>query len=306
MKKIFFKTIGLGLNLLVLLFPQWATRLAIRFFSTPQRYPVRDKERAFLDSARQVRRMAAGLPIVEFHWGDEHAPLILLSYGWEYNAGRWRHFVPAMLEAGFRVIAYDPPGHGLAANGQMNVPYNAGILRDLIETYGRPEVMIGHSFGGGSSLFALHEMPVSKHPQRMVVMAAFSYAPRIFRDFAAALGLWNNIYYRVVRVFEQRIGRRLEEFDFARMASEMSHIRGLIVHSPGDSITPFEESRRFFSFWQGAALYAPAAGGHHLGTPEVTRAILDFAVRGRVPDAAEVQHFPINGHHDMARYFAGM
>jgi pimeloyl-ACP methyl ester carboxylesterase len=306
MKKIFFKLIGAGFNLVSFIFPALATRWAILLFSTPQRNPVREKEKAFLDAALQIRSVVGDLPIVEYHWGPQDGTIILLSYGWEYNAGRWRHFVPAMIAAGYRVIAYDPPGHGLAPNGQMNIPYNAAIIRYLIKKYGQPEVIIGHSFGGGSSVYALSELDRGLHPKRLVVMAAFSFAPRIFKEFAQALSIRPALYYRVVRAFEQRVGKRLEDFDFARMVAEMPHIRGLVVHSPGDTVTPYAEARRFYDLWDGAAIFSPATGGHHLGTAETTNVVLDFAIQGNLPEKVEIQKFPVAGKHDLVRYFAGM
>lgn len=305
-KKILLKSIGTGLNLLAIFLPELAAQRAIRLFSTPRKNEVREKEAAFLATAKQVKTTVGQLPIVEYHWGEENKPLVLLSYGWEYNAGRWRHFVPALLQAGFQVVAYDPPGHGFAPDGQMNIPYNAMIIRTLIQKYGRPDVIIGHSFGGGSSVFALHEIAPSLHPKRLIIMAAFSFAPRIFREFAKALGISPALYSRIVSIFEKRVGRKLEEFDFARMVSDMPHIAGLLVHSPGDLVTPYAEARRYFDFWEGAALYAPATGGHHLGTAEITNAVLNFAIHAELPNKVEIQRLPVAGKHDLARFFAGM
>jgi hypothetical protein len=305
-QKIFLKIVGFGLNVTSFVLPKLTTDWAISLFSTPRKKEIRDKELAFLQTADQIRRSVGDLPIVEYHWGDPIQPMILLSYGWEYNAGRWRYFVPALIKAGYRVIAYDPTGHGLAPKGQMNIPRNALIIKDIIEKYGRPEVIIAHSFGGGSSIFALHQLTELKHPKRMIVMASFSFAPRIFREFAKALSIRDGLYYRVVRTFEQRTGRRLEEFDFAQMTSNMPHIQGFIIHSPSDEVTPYAEARRYFDFWQDAALYSPAAGGHHLGTGETTKAVLEFSINGNLPEDIEIQKFPITGKHDLVRYFPGM
>jgi hypothetical protein len=136
MRGIIIKIIGFGLNMLSLLAPKQATQLAVYIFSKPPKPRVRAKERTFLNTARQLRREVAGQQVVEYHWGPEHAPLVLLSYGWAYNAGRWRHFVPGLLEAGYRVLAYDPPGHGLSPAGTLNIPLNAAIIRGLLEDYG--------------------------------------------------------------------------------------------------------------------------------------------------------------------------
>jgi len=306
MKRLITKSIGLGLNIWSLAAPQRAVKATIGLFSTPPKPVLRGKERAFLDTAVQIRRTVAGRPVVEYHWGEENAPLVFLSYGWGYNAGRWRHFVPELVEAGFRVLAYDPPGHGLAPAGQLNIPMNAAIIRELLETYGPAEAIIGHSFGGTSSVYALQSLPRHFHPRRMAVMASFSYAPRVFAEFGRALGLWPSLYWRMVRRFEQRAGHPLEHYDFAMMTADLPHVGGLLVHSPGDTVTPYAEARRYHDYWPGSCLLSPKEGGHHLGTPHVTRAILDFAVSGEIPAHAERQERPVNAGHELALHFSGL
>lgn len=306
MRQIITKSIGLGLNLWSLAAPGPAVKATISLFSTPPRRAIREKERAFLDTAVQKSQVVAGQSIMEYHWGAENAPLVLLSYGWGYNAGRWRHFVPELVSAGYRVIAFDPPGHGMAPSGQLNIPVNAAIIRGLLEIYGPAEAMIGHSFGGTSSVYALQGLPERMHPRRLVIMASFSYAPRVFGEFGKAFGLWPSLYWRMVRRFEQWSGQPLEHFDFAMMTANLPHIEGLLVHSPGDPVTPYKEARRYHDFWPGSRLYSPEGGGHHLGTPDITRAILGFACTGQIPAQAEQQERHVNAGHELALHFSGL
>ena len=306
MLQIIYKLIGFGLNIGSLIAPNRAAHTAINLFSAPPKPRLREKERLFLDSARQVRRLVAGMPVVEYHWGEENAPMVLLSYGWGYNSGRWRHFVPELVQAGYRVVAYDPPGHGLAPAGYLNIPKNAAIIRALLTEYGPVEAIIGHSFGGSSSIFALDGLPAWQHPRRMVIMASFSYAPRIFDEYRSAVGLWPSLYWNMVRKFEQQIGYPLEYFDLAMMTAKLPHIQGLLVHSSGDRVTPYAEAQRYHAFWPGSRLFSPRDGGHHLGTPDITAAVLGFVLEGTAPAQAAVQEQPLPVGHDLVRYFAGM
>jgi hypothetical protein len=306
MQKILLKTLGLGLNLWSLMTPRLAARTTAQIFSKPPKPQVRLKERQFLATARQVHRELAAQNIVEYHWGPEEAPLILLSYGWAYNTGRWRHFVPELIEAGYRVLAYDPPGHGLAPSGTMNIPANAAIIRALLDCYGPAYAIVGHSFGGGSSVNALNDLPRHLHPRRMVIMASFSFAPSIFLEYKKALGLWSPLYWRMVRGFEKRVGHSIDHFDFALMTGSFQHIEGLLVHDPGDQVTPYAESRRYHDFWPGSHLYSPREGGHHLGTAGITRAVLRFIQNGEVPAEAERQERPLVAEHDLVRHFVGL
>lgn len=306
MQRIIIKVIGLGLNLWSLIAPKQAAKTAAKVFSTAPRPRIRDKERQFLASARQLRGVRAGQNIVEYHWGTENAPLVLLSYGWAYNAGRWRHFVPELLESGYRVLAYDPPGHGLAPSGQLDIPANAAIIQSLLEEYGPVAAIIGHSFGGSSSVYALANLPRALHPQRLAIMASFSYAPRVFKQYKQTLGLWSPLYWRMVRDFEKRIGHPLDYFDFAMMTTALPHIEGLLVQDPGDAVTPYAEALRYHDFWPGSHLYSPSKGGHHLGTTDITRAVLRFVLKGEVSAQALRQERPLVAEHELVQYFAGL
>lgn len=306
MQRIITRTIGLGLNLWSLIAPKHAAKMAAQLFSTPPKTKLRDKERKFLASSRQLRRELAGQNIVEYHWGAEDAPLVLLSYGWAYNAGRWRHFVPELLEAGYRVLAFDPPGHGLAPAGTLNIPLNAAIIRGLLETYGPVHAIVGHSFGGSSGIYALKDLARSLHPSRMLIMASFSFAPRIFWEYKQAFGIWSPLYWRMVRGFEERFGHSLDHYDFAMMTADFAHIDGLLVHDPGDAVTPYAEAKRYHDFWPGSHLYSTTTGGHHLGTAEITSAVLRYIHLGEVPANAAQQERPLQAGHDLVRYFAGL
>ncbi|MBK7935659.1 MAG: alpha/beta fold hydrolase [Lewinellaceae bacterium] len=306
MNGVIYKTIGLGRNLWSLAAPQQAARAAGHFFSTPPNPSLRGKDHTFLDSARKQHRFVAEQNIIEYHWGPEQGPLVILSYGWGYNAGRWRYFVPELTAAGFRVLAYDPPGHGLVPVGRLNIPLNAAIIRTLLEIYGPAEAIIGHSFGGSSSVYALQHLPQHLHPRRMAVMASFSYAPRVFDEYQKTLGLWPSLYWRMVRAFEQQVGHPMEHYDFAMMTSALAHIEALLVHSPGDAVTPYAEARRYHNFWPESRLFSPQEGGHHLGTPGITRAVLDFIVAGQTPAQTERQERPLNARHELAPHFAGL
>jgi pimeloyl-ACP methyl ester carboxylesterase len=301
------KIIGLGFNLMSLVAPRYTTQTAIRLFGTPPKPRIRPKEQAFLDTAHQQLVQRGPRKVMEYHWGNPAAPAVVMSYGWGYNAGRWRHFVPELVQAGYRVIAYDPSGHGHSPAGTLDLPTNAAIIRAIIIEAGGVEVIIAHSFGGGSTVIAMEELPWQYQPKRMVVMATFSSAVALFRDYANTLGLRRSLTQRMRTHFEQKvIHRSLNDFDVPRIAARLAHIEALLVHSPNDPVTPFEHGVRYHSFWPGSHLLAPESGGHHLGTPATTQAILDFAIRGQVPAEAETQERPINTNHDLARFFSGI
>jgi hypothetical protein len=300
------KLIGFGINVASLFSPKWATAKLMEIFSMPPKANIRPKEADFLATAKIEKLQRAGVAIVEYHWGNPNAPLIVLSYGWAYNAGRWRHFVNALVAENYHVVAYDPPGHGLAPKGGLDLPTNSKIIQEIITAYGPAAALLAHSFGGASSVYAVQGLPRYLQPKRMVIMASFSHTPSVFQAYSASLGLWKPIHRRMIAGFEARFGISLKHFDLGLMSANLPHIQGLLVHSPSDKITSFRSANRYHNYWKNSYLYAPKEGGHHLGTNEITRAILDFIIDGKFPQDAEKQAITLDSEHDLVKYFNGM
>lgn len=302
-----YKTIGLGLNLWSLVAPRSAVRRVYTLFATPPKPVLRPKELAFLSTAQQVRGKAAGHEVVEYHWGPEAGPLVLLTYGWGYNAGRWRHFVPALTAAGFHVLAYDPPGHGLNQGARyLNLVTNSAIQSDLLERYGPATAILGHSFGGSAAVVTVKNQPGLQRPLRMVVMASFSNASRIFAEYRRLLGLWPALYHRMLHLIEHHAGMPVHAFDMARMSANLGNVEALIVHDPTEKVTPFSNALRYQAYWPGSALLQAHGAGHHLGKTEITNSIVQFLTEGILPAAAEISQQNLPADHDLVRFFAGM
>jgi pimeloyl-ACP methyl ester carboxylesterase len=286
--------------------PKAAGRVAYDLFATPRRSALRPKEADFLATARQIKRRVDQHDIMEYHWGPQEGPLLLLSYGWAYNAGRWRHFVPDLVAAGFHVLAYDPPGHGASSGNKLDPPINSLIQRDLIAHYGPVAAVLAHSFGAASAVQTVAGLSADQRPHRMVVMATFSSASRLFSSYRHQLGLWKGVYREMIRAIEASVGDPIHAFDMARISGRISHVEALLVHDPHDRVTPFANALRYQAFWPGLALWRAPGGGHHLGKADITEVIIRFLVEGKLPGSAEIAPTTLPAGHDLVRYFAGM
>ena len=93
-----------------------------------------------------------GVP-VELHYVDYGAgrPVVLI-HGWPLSARSWENQVPALVEAGYRVIAYDRRGFGQSSQPWSGYDYDtfAADLNTLLEHLDLREVaLVGFSMGGG-------------------------------------------------------------------------------------------------------------------------------------------------------------
>jgi pimeloyl-ACP methyl ester carboxylesterase len=93
-----------------------------------------------------------GAPI-ELHYTDHGAgsPVVLI-HGWPLSARSWEKQVPALVEAGHRVIAYDRRGFGRSSQpwGPYDFDTLAADLNALLEALDLTGVtLVGFSMGGG-------------------------------------------------------------------------------------------------------------------------------------------------------------
>jgi len=287
-RQLLFKGIGIGINAVSFVSPEIAGKLAFRLFATPPKPRIRPKEQALLDIASRIDVVCDDKRIPVYSWGPPAGKVVFCAYGWGYNAGRWRHYVPALIKAGYRVVAFDPPGHGLAPKGILDYPGLVEIMATILRHVGGCELVLCHSFGGGCLIEVLANLPVELRPKRAVVMAVFSEVKWIFQVFVRSLGLRPVIFTEMQNIIRNKTGRNLDAFDVALNARRLSGIETLLIHDPEDKVTAFRNARRNHSHWKGSALYAPAGAGHHLGTTAITRTILSFLAAGNLPEDVSI------------------
>lgn len=85
--------------------------------------------------------------------GPEDGPPIVLVHGWPEIAYSWKNTVPALVEAGYRVIAYDLRGFGQSSAPMDPIHYAmpqlVADMETVLDAYGYDEAIIcGHDWGG--------------------------------------------------------------------------------------------------------------------------------------------------------------
>ncbi|MEA2762161.1 MAG: hypothetical protein QOD47_1445 [Gemmatimonadaceae bacterium] len=98
-------------------------------------------------------RLRSGLKVRVVERGDPDSPAVVFVHGWGCSVYVFRFNMPALADAGFRVIAVDLKGHGLSdkptAPEEYNIDSLVEHLRDILDALEleRP-ALAGHSLGG--------------------------------------------------------------------------------------------------------------------------------------------------------------
>jgi pimeloyl-ACP methyl ester carboxylesterase len=123
-------------------------------------------------TARRVT-LADGLTIRVLEAGPVAGPPVLLLHGWAVSAYLWRHNIPALAAAGWRVFAPDLPGHGLsdtpAARGSYtlaSMTARAAMLLDALDLARVP--VVAQSMGARIAVELART-----HPARVSRLALF-------------------------------------------------------------------------------------------------------------------------------------
>ncbi|MEX2132257.1 MAG: alpha/beta hydrolase, partial [Pseudohongiellaceae bacterium] len=101
-------------------------------------------------------------------------PLIILAHGWPESWYSWRHQIPVLANAGYRVVAPDMRGYGSTdAPPEVNdydIVHLTADMVGIVDSYGEEKaIIVGHDWG---SIVAWQS--VLLHPDRFSAMAALS------------------------------------------------------------------------------------------------------------------------------------
>jgi pimeloyl-ACP methyl ester carboxylesterase len=106
--------------------------------------------------------------------GPSHGPLVLLLHGFPELNLSWRHQIPAVAGAGYRVVAPNQRGYaGSVRDGSYATADLAADVVAMLDALGAERaVVVGHVWGGGVAWTVAH-----LHPERVTALVAMNCPP---------------------------------------------------------------------------------------------------------------------------------
>jgi pimeloyl-ACP methyl ester carboxylesterase len=256
-----------------------------------------------------ARRYPAGTPFVaryvtvdgtRIRYVDEGTgPAVILIHGLAASMYSWRHQVPTLADAGFRVIAFDNRGFGFSdkpARGYSNQEY-VHLLFALMDSLGVADgVLVGHSMGGAIAADAALTRP--DRVRGLVLVDAAGVTVRYpfmlraarwpvvgwivdrLRGRAATARILKATYARGSRVTEADVDQYyapvaqpdfapalrgvFREFKFDRLAGRLGMIAAptLVMWGAEDRLIPFSVGQAMVAALPRGALVRLADAGH--------------------------------------------
>lgn len=256
--------------------PQAFVKKAYRAFFSPSRYEVKPRDREIIDSGDNYRLRFDGGELAVTTWG-ESGPLVLLMHGWGGARAQMTGFVEPLLEAGYRVAAYDQPAHG-ESDGKMTNLLEIAPTMDLIkEREGKPEAIIAHSFGTLVTSYALANWDFPA-PARLVYLGSFNRLLDSLPRFQALAGLPDPVMDGLHDMIYANFGKDVMDGIWNEKMTQKIDIPALMFHDKADNVTPVEDSRAIARVWKSARLVETEGLGHRgaLQSKEVHAQVVEF------------------------------
>lgn len=255
---------------------QAVVKRVYRAFFGPSKYEVKPTEREVIEWGNNYRLQSESGDLAVTTWGSS-GPAVLLMHGWGGARAQMTGFVDPLLFGGYRVVAYDQPGHGESDGRTTNLLQIAPTM-DLIAQHAGPfHAVIAHSFGTLITSYALVHK-IFPAPARLVYFGAFNRLMDSLSRFQVLARLPDELMDGLRAMMYEDFGRDvLESINNESLAPQID-IPTLMFHDAGDDVTPIEDSRAIARAWKQARLIETHGLNHRgaLQSREIHEQVVKF------------------------------
>lgn len=212
-------------------------------------------------------------------WGEE-GPSALLVHGWATDSSRMHSLVAPLRALGYRVAAFDAPGHGVAEGTQATMTQFERATGAVVDALGDVRVIVAHSLGSLAALSVAArrpELPV----ECLVLISPPCTLPGVLERWARSeLRLRRPIVERIYTELHRRNGMPLAHWDAIGLGGDLT-CPVLVIHDPADDVVPYGDAEAIVAGLRNARLEAASGCGHFkiLTAPAVKDLIGTFASR---------------------------
>lgn len=249
--------------------------LAAAIFVRPTRGARKmPRELAYLEAARRRTLPTSYGELAAWEWGAADAPLVGLVHGWEGHGAQLGAFAAPLVAAGFRVLAFDAPGHGESPGEEAHVSLVARVLVDVERETGSFFALIGHSMGAAGAAMST---TLGARPRGLVLLAPPQSQLERLNRVANRMQLTAELRESFFAAVERRTASRHAEVDM-RVVARTAPCALLAFHDPADEEASFTATEEIVALWRGGRLVPVPGRGHYriLATPEIVRQSVEF------------------------------
>jgi pimeloyl-ACP methyl ester carboxylesterase len=198
-------------------------------------------------------------------WGeDEGGPVALLVHGWGMDSSSMHALVGPLRELGYRVAAFDAPGHGVSEGSQATMTQFTRATGAVLDTLGDVRVVVAHSLGSIAATGAVAERPDLPVDCMVLIAPTCTLTGVLERWSRSELRLRRPVVEEIYRELRRRNGVPVSHWDVTGLGGGLD-LPVLAVHDPGDDVVPFSEAEAVAAGLRDVRLEAAPGGPGHFG-----------------------------------------
>ncbi len=197
--------------------------------------------------------------LVGYEWGTDDKT-ILLVHGWESHLGHMAPLIQPLVNAGYRVIAFDGPGHGQSPQLLTNMVDFGNAVLSAAEQYAPIHGIIANSFGAAATALMLGREQHVKI-DKLVLLSPMNHILQHIRIFQSILAYPDDFQERIINDIAKALPISIDKCD-VRQAVQNIHVPGLIIHDLDDQIISPKSSLDIASNYKGSVLKHTEGLGH--------------------------------------------
>jgi pimeloyl-ACP methyl ester carboxylesterase len=214
--------------------------------------PVRLQQQQLLDEAEKFDLTAydehfthTDLNFNGFKWGSG-ARKIIITHGWGSKAADFAELVTALRQIpDTTIIAFDVPGNGSSEGELSNGALFAEAAKAVMNQYGTPDILIGHSLGGMANVMALNDNGTK--PKLLVSITPLIRLKENFESSMTATGVSAEPQAAYLNSFEEVVGRPASSYDVEKLYQRGPEQDHFFLYDEADLISPYQHIRDFLS-----------------------------------------------------------
>ncbi|KAF0249772.1 MAG: hypothetical protein FD167_824 [bacterium] len=251
----------------------WAAKQGMELFFCTHRYKRPEREHKLLQNATERFTFNwRGKELPAWAWGA--GPTILLVHGWNGRGAQLGSFIAPLVDAGYRVVTYDAPGHGDSSGHQASLVDLSESISAAVDQLGQVVGVIAHSLGAAATTLMLTEG--KQIP--WVVYIAPPLQPRDYvHKFAKFLRVSPQVTSLMVALMSIHFHRSWESLDIPTLVKSLDTSL-LVIHDQEDKDVFLSEGVALVKAWPSAELIVTQGLGHRriLHQKEVIKQVLAF------------------------------
>ena len=232
--------------------PNTTIRILVKLLYTPRKREFKPDHIACMNKAEtfkfevdEFRNPKKKLKLQCYTWGTGEKT-VLLVHGWDARAMDFYKMIPVLVENGYKVIAFDGPGHGQSEGERSNLVDFKELMYELIKKkIGVPYAIIGHSMGGGAATYLLMDYDI--RIKRLVTIAIPTISKRFFDGMFAAMKVPLRTQRTFYKSMEEEFGEPIEKYNLVERKEPIKADDILMVYDEDEDVVPYKDVKEFLA-----------------------------------------------------------